>query len=62
MVSMPELTMVVSTDTVDLVCFLFFFAFAVWVAAMEVVGPRGGYLPRRLPRTTRRGDLGRRPT
>jgi hypothetical protein len=54
--------MVVSTDTVDLVCFLFFFAFAVWVAAMEVVGPRGGYLPRRLPRTTRRGDLGRRPT
>jgi hypothetical protein len=34
MVSTSELTVVVSTDTVILVLFLFFFASAVWVAAM----------------------------
>jgi hypothetical protein len=37
MVSMLELTVAVSTDTVDLVRFLFFFFFAsaVWVVVME---------------------------
>jgi hypothetical protein len=36
MVSTLELTVVVSTDTADLVCFLFlFFATAAWVAAWE---------------------------
>jgi hypothetical protein len=39
MMSMSELTVVVSTDTADLVYFLlFFFTSAIWVAAM-VAGP-----------------------
>jgi hypothetical protein len=46
MVSTPELTMVVSTDTVDLVCFHFFFlASAVWVAAIVAAAREVGTFP-----------------
>jgi hypothetical protein len=46
MVSMLELTVVVPTDTVDLVRFLFFFfASAVWVAAMEAAGQEADTFP-----------------
>jgi hypothetical protein len=46
MVSTLELTMVVCTDTVDLVCFLFFFfASVVWVAAMVVAAREADIFP-----------------
>jgi hypothetical protein len=46
MVSMSELIVVVSTDTVDLVRFLFFFfACAVWVAAMVVTAREADIFP-----------------
>jgi hypothetical protein len=51
MVSMSELTVVVSTETVDLVRFLFFFFFffffahAVWVAAMVVAAREADIFP-----------------
>jgi hypothetical protein len=46
MVSTSELTVVMSNDTVDLVCFLFFFfASAVWVAAMEAATREADILP-----------------
>jgi hypothetical protein len=46
MVSTPELTMVVSTNIVDLVCFrFFFFASAVWVAAVVAVAREADIFP-----------------
>jgi hypothetical protein len=46
MVSTSELTMVVSTDTVDLVRFhFFFFTSAVWVAAMEAAAREADTFP-----------------
>jgi hypothetical protein len=64
MVSMLELTVVVSTDNICPILFHFFFlASAVWVAAIVAAAREAGILPRRLPRVPRRecGDLGQHP-
>jgi hypothetical protein len=61
MVSTPELTVVVSTDTVDLVCFrFFFFASAVWVAAIVATAQEAGTFTVAC-RICRDNDLGRCP-
>jgi hypothetical protein len=45
MVLMSDLTVVVSTDTVDLVHFLFFFASAIWVMAMVAAAREADIFP-----------------